>query len=384
MTTPPIPRYEFPVADRFRYIDHATMAAPPTMVAHAIAREASGATMLGSTAEDRRIERLERVRADAAAVLGVHADDVTFTGNTTQGMSLVATGLAWKPGDVVVVADRDHPLTTAPWHALADRGVEVRTVPVDEPSWSVEPARFADALEAADGRARAVVVSWVNAARGWRHDLAPLADLAHAHGALLVVDLIQGLGVIPADLTAWGVDAAVAGGHKWLLGPEGTGLLHTSAALRAHLHVAAPSWSSLAEQGERWRLDLDLDPTGRRFEGGTRNNIGTAGLGATIDMLLGVGIEVVWDHVSRWGDQLVAGLDQLGATVVSDRSPGGRSAIVTATFADHDPDALVEHLLARGIAVAARGGGVRFAPHGWNDDDDLAATLDAVANAWSR
>ena len=384
MTTPPIPRYEFPVADRFRYLDHATLAAPPTMVAHAIAREASGATMLGSTAEDRRIERQERVRTDAAAVLGVPSDDVTFTGNTTHGMSIVATGLSWQPGDVVVVADHDHPLTTAPWQALADRGVEVRTVAVDEPTWSVDPARFDDALEAAGGRARAVVVSWVNAARGWRHDLAALAAVAHAHDAWLVVDLIQGLGVIPADLSAWGVDAAVAGGHKWLLGPEGTGLLHTSADLRAELHVGAPSWSSLAEDGERWRLDLDLDRTGRRFEGGTRNNIGTAGLGATVDMLLGVGIDAVWAHVIQWGDQLVRGLTELGADVVSDRSPAGRSAIVTATFGDHDPDALVEHLLARGLVVAARGGGVRFSPHGWNDHDDLAATLDAVANTWSR
>lgn len=378
LVAPPLPRDQFPVADRFRYLDHATAAAPPTVVAHALARDASSATMLGSAGHRRRSERVEEVRATCAGLLGAAVDDVSFVRNTTAGLALVANGIDWSPGDRVVVADRDHPLTIGAWSSVAAQGVVLDVAAARDESWAVPLDSFRQVLEAGEGKVRAVVVSWVHYARGGRHDLAALAALAHQHGAILVVDVIQGLGVIPCDVGAWGVDAAVGGGQKWLLGPEGVGLLATTPELRERLRLREPGRGSMAEHGHQFSFDPTLNPTGRRFEGGSRNRAGIAGLGASTDLLAGVGIDTVWAHVDHWCDRLVTGLADLGATVVSDRSPAGRSPIVTATFGDADPVAIVERLVTRGVLAAPRGGGVRFSPHAWNNGDDLAVTLEAL------
>ena len=89
----PLPREQFPVADRYRYLDHASVAAPPTVVAHALARDAAAATMLGSAGHRQRNERVEEVRVTCAGLLGVPVDDVSFVHNTTAGLALVANGL---------------------------------------------------------------------------------------------------------------------------------------------------------------------------------------------------------------------------------------------------------------------------------------------------
>lgn len=381
--TAPLPREQFPVADRFRYLDHAGIAAPPTVVAHAVAREASAATMLGSTAAARRDERIEQVRATCAGIMGVPADDVTFIKSSADGLRLVAFGQPWVRGDRVILADSEHPSTAHPWMALARVGVNVDTVGAVGPAWSLPLEEFETALIAGAGRVRAVVVSWVHYARGWRTDLAALAELAHRHGAILVADVVQGLGVIPAQLADWGVDAALADGHNHLLGPEGVGLLYLSPTLRQTLWTPAVDEPApvpdLAAQPEADRL-LGR----RRFETASPNRLGTAGLGAAAELLAGAGIEAIWTHVDAWCDQLADGLNGLGATVVSDRSAEGRSAIVTATFDDADPVALTDRLVSYGVIVSGRTDAVRFAPHGWNDDGDLAATLHAVDRAWRR
>src|SRR4029079_9272548 len=97
VSTPPLPRDQFPVADRYPYLNHARVAAPPRVVAHALARDASGATMLGSISQDARRARVDGVRRTAAGLLGVAADDLTFVRNTTEGLAVLAASLPWSP-----------------------------------------------------------------------------------------------------------------------------------------------------------------------------------------------------------------------------------------------------------------------------------------------
>ncbi len=323
-------------------------------------------------------ERAEEVRASAAALMGVPTDDVAFVKNTTEGLGFVANGLAWREGDRVVVPDLEFPSTIYPWLGLRDQGVVVDLVPPVGTGRCLPVGAFAETI-ASGPPPKVVATSWVQFARGWRTDLAGLASVCHDAGALLCADVIQGLGVVPADLEAWGVDFAMADAHKWLLGPLGIGVLYVRRSCLEDLRPLEPGWASVVHR-EQWdNLDLVWDDSARRFEGGSPNMVGIHGMGASLDLLLGAGIETVWDHVSDLTDRACAGLASVGATVTCDRSAHGRSGIVTFIVDGQDPVTVNELLAARGVVCSARGGGVRLSPHGYNTYEEVDRLVAAVA-----
>jgi selenocysteine lyase/cysteine desulfurase len=330
--------------------------------------------------EDARIATAARVRGQVAVLLGAHVDDITFTRGTTDGLGLVAAGLDWNEGDVVVLPAHDHPSTELPWRARADVGVSVvRTVDIGEGGVSVDAV--ADALDRAEGRARVVALSWVQADTGRRADVAALAALAHDRGALLCLDAIQGAGVVPCDLGAWGVDAAALGTQKWLMGPHGLGVAAITAELRDRLRVAAPGRASVVDVAE---TPLTYVDSARRFEGGSINHGAIGALGASLELLLAAGIEDVWAWVKDLTERLVDGLDDLGIDVAAVPRGDEAAAIVTVPIPDASAEDAVARLAAEGVVASARGGGVRLAPHGWNTPDDVDVVLAEVATLLDR
>jgi cysteine desulfurase / selenocysteine lyase len=322
------------------------------------------------------------VRETAGRLLGVAARDLAFVKNTTEGLSFVANGLDWHDGDRVLVADREFPSTIYPWLSQRDRGVTVDLIEPVGPGWTLPLERFAEALRARP--TRVVAVSWVQFARGFRLDLAELAALCHDHGALLCVDAIQGVGILPASFEAWGVDFAAVDGYKWVLGPFGTGVLYVAAANRDLLRPLEPGWTSVAHRERYDHLVLTYDDSARRFEGGTLTTETILQMGASMDLLLDAGIDVVWRHVDGLLDHLVERIDGTRATVVSDRTPAGRSSIVTLDLDGHDPTRVVDALLAAGIVCSARGDGLRVSPHGYNTRDEIDALVDALVSVLHR
>lgn len=376
MTAPPLPRAAFPVTERWTYLNHAGVAPIPAPAAEAIAGYVSAARDEGGEAYARHEQREGEVRAAAASLMGVDVADVAFVKNTTQGLALVASGLDWSPGDRVVVPACEFPSNLYPWLALEELGVEVvRVEPVGEGD-RLPVERFEDALRV--GRVRVVAASWVQFGRGWRVDVTALASLAHEHGALFVLDAIQGLGVLPAEFAEWGVDVSAADGHKWLVGPEGFGVASVSSPAREQLRVLEPGWNSVIHRQDWENRDLVLDPTARRYEGGTQDYAGLYGLGASIDLLLSTGVDRIWSHVDSLCRRLAEGLAEAGATVLTDRSGGGASGIVTFTVPSMSAKKTAALLLEQAFAVRARGGGVRASPHGYNTEDEIDAFVDAV------
>ena len=366
----PLPRSIFPIVDRWAWFNHAGTGPLPTPAVVAITARAVAQSLDAAAAWDDHLARSAEVRVAGARLMGVDADDVAFVKNTTEGLAFVAGGLDLGPGDRVVLPDAEFPSNVYCWTALRDRGVTVDLVPLD---------RLLDEVAAG---CSAVACSWVQFGRGARTDLAALAEVAHGVGAFVCADVIQGLGVLPCDLAAWGVDAAVADGHKWLLGPEGTGLFYVSPSARERLRPLEPGWNSVAHR-EAWEnRELVHDASARRFEGGTPSTTGVAGLGASLDVLLAAGIDAVWAHVDRLCDRLVDGLEALGATVLSDRSPAARSGIVTFRFEGGIRNAeLYDRLLAERVHASTRGGGVRLSPHGHTSDDEVERVLAVLAAA---
>lgn len=374
---PPLPRDRFSLADGVVYLNTAVMSPLPRRAVAAMVADVEAAAEQGSSGYDVRMGEVEVVRDAAATLMGVGIDDVAFVRNTTEGLGLVAAGLDWRTGDAVVVPAADHPNTVLPWRARCDAGVEVIAVDRLGPTGTLPLDAFAAALDAGRGRVRVVAVSWVQADTGWRSDLAALARLAHAHDALLCIDAIQGLGVVPCELEAWGVDAAAAGAQKWMLGPHGIGVAYMTAHLRDRLRVLAPGASSVAEATGS---TLTYRTSARRFESGAHNHTGIAGLGAGLDLLADAGPDAVWAWVDHLATRLADGLGALGVEVVSARSNGERSGIVTAVLPGLDPLDAVARLERLGVVVAARGPGIRFSPHAWNTTAEVDAALAAVAS----
>ncbi len=358
-------------------MNHAGVTPLPQSAVREINRCAAEFALHGSAALGPWEAQQESARAAGARLLGAKGPhEVALVKNTTEGLSFVANGLSWQRGDRVLVPDREFPSSIYPWLSLRDFGVEVALVEPQGTGWTLPIEQFE--TELLRRPTRLVAVSWVQYARGWRTDLAELAALCHRHGALLCVDVIQGLGLIPCELDQWGVDFAAADAHKWLLGPLGVGLFFVAERNLDLLRPQEPGWASVAHRDDYENLELVYDVDARRFEGGSFNNITIAGMGASFDLLVEAGVDNVWRHVDHLLDLLVDGMAGSKFAVASDRSDEGRSGIVTLTAAHLDLDGAVAHLAERGIVVAARGGGIRISPHGYNTVEEIDHLLGAL------
>src|SRR5262245_30505137 len=212
-------RRHMPVVENWAFLDHAAVAPLSAPARDALLEWAGDVAGHGVVHEPRWLARIEEVRRQAARLLGADPFDVAFVKNTSEGVGLVAEGVPWRPGDNVVSAEDEYPANVYPWLNLARKGVELRRVKSREGRISLDDLRAA-----IDARTRVVTLSWVEFATGFRNDLDAVGQLCREEGVLFFVDAIQGLGVLPLDVSRTPVDFLAADGHKWLLGPEGAGL----------------------------------------------------------------------------------------------------------------------------------------------------------------
>ncbi len=308
----------------------------------------------------------DRARATIAGLVGAPSDDVAFFSSCSAAISQVAFGMRLSPGDEIVLPDQEYPSNAYPWHRAAQRaGARVVVVP-SRGDWSLDSAGL---LAAIGPRTRVVAVSFIEFSTGASADLEALAAAAHRVGAWLVVDAIQGLGVIPFSQHDAGVDVVCGGAHKWLCGPLGLGFLCARAELRDALEPLAVSATTFGTPDDA--VDAAKAPRRdrRRFEPGNPLVLASASAAASVEQLLEVGIKVV--HAEALGLRALVVEEALRRGF--DVRPGGgpvQSPIVT-FVPDVDPARLVEGLRARGVAVAPRGGGVRVAPHAHNTVADV-------------
>ena len=368
-------RSYFPVTRELAYLNHAGVAPISTRVEEALFRYAAEATRGGAFRYDAFFDaELERVRGRAATLLGAQPEEVAFVKNTTEGLGIVASGLDWRRGDQVVTCDLEYPSNVYPWWSLRGRGVETVTLRGRDGRLPLEAVE--DALRSP--RARLLALSSVEFGSGARNDLEALGKLCREHGVLFCVDAIQSLGCFPFDVERDGIDFLSADGHKWLLSVEGCGIFYCSKRVLDLLTPRVVGWRSVTQNRDFDRLHLDLQPGAGRFEEGTPNTAGIFGLGAAVNLLLEIGVEAIGRRVLELTDRLVEGLVERGARVLSPRSPGEASGIVSFRHGDEDPEHTARRLRKQQVFVVARRGGVRASPHFYNDDSDLDRLLQAL------
>ena len=341
------------------YLNYASQALLPEVSLRAATQVLQRYAQEGSLPMDYWKELVARARETLARLLGVPPETVAFISNTTHGIHLAMSLVPFEERDRVIVVGA-FPALVAPWMYWGVRGVEPTFVRWVAPSQVMRDVR----RELERRGARAVFVDWVHYATGRALSLGELLRLVRSHDAYLVVDGIQGLGLLPFGGEA---DIMVAGGTKWLLGPEGTGVIYVNP--ERTWEMGPVGWMSAEwESFSRVMPPRAPEAGARRLEAGSRNLPGIAALGESAGLLLSHGER--WAKVKGLVERIIEGAHRLGIPT-SLREP--ESGIVG--LGVPEPEELARRLAQRGIRVSAREGWLRVSPHCVNTREEVEEFL---------
>jgi selenocysteine lyase/cysteine desulfurase len=365
-------RHRFPIFERRVHINSCSQGALSDSVRGAYERYLADWDEHGAPWEY-WVEQLEAARRSIAGLLNADEDEVAVTTSVSAGVSALASGLRFDQGrDKVVVSDFEFPTIGQIWHAQERRGGRVVHVPA-APDGTIPLERFDAAI---DEETALVAVTHVCFRNGSRLDVEGVASLAHERGALVLLDAYQTVGSIPVDVRALGCDFLAAGVLKYLLGSAGLAFLYCRRELAERITPTTTGWFA---DRDIFQMDIhDYSPaaTARRFESGTPPIPPIyAGL-AGIELMQEIGIAETEAHVRELNSLLLAGLDELGAWVVTPRDPEQRGALLC--IASTDADALVAALARDGVVTSARDGNLRLSAHCYNTSEDAGSVLDSL------
>lgn len=312
------------------------------------------------------------------------ADHVVFTANSTEALNIAINGTIHR-GDHVISTDCEHNSVLRPLYRLEEeRGVELDFVPADRQG----RVDYSDFERLMRPHTRAVVCTHCSNLTGNVMDLARISDIAHRHGALLLVDASQTAGTVPIHMEALGVDVLCFTGHKGLMGPQGTGGL----CIRPGVEIGP--WKVGGSGVHSYDRHQPMEyPT--RLEAGTLNSHGIAGLSAALDVILERGVEDIQRAEHALMQRFYKGVRDIpGVTVYGDFSAPERCAIVALNIRDYDSSAVSDELtVTYGIATrpgahcaprmhkalgTTEQGAVRFSFSCYNTEQEVDAAIAAV------
>jgi selenocysteine lyase/cysteine desulfurase len=367
-------RGEFPIFEHTTYLNSCSQGALSHRVRAAYEEYLSGWDAHGAEWEH-WVERAEAARAAFARLLRADSDEIAVTTSVSQGVSGIVSALPFERGGRtrIVISEYEFPTVGQIAHAQELRGAEVVHVRPEDDG-SISPERFARAI---DERTALVCCTTVSYRTGHRHDVAEIARIAHERGALCLADSYQAVGALDLDVRALGADFVTGGTVKYLLASSGLGFLYVR---RERLSDLLPTQTGWFADEDIFQMDIsDYSPAAeaRRFDAGTPPvpNI-YAGL-AGVSIVEESGTAAIEEHVRGLADRLIAGLDELGATVATPRDPARRGPLVCVRSTD--VGALVAALAAERVVVSMRDANVRISLHLYNVEEDVDTVLAVLA-----
>lgn len=366
-------RQEFPVTQKCIYLDHSGVSPLPLPVKSAIETFLSEATQGGAFHYPKWSQQVVEIRRSCARLVHARPEEIAFVKSTSHGLSIVAKGLDWKPGDNVLIYEKEFPSNSYPWLNLQRKGVVVKIIPSRDGRIVID-----DIEKLIDSRTRLLSLSSVQYANGFRVDLKNVGGLCRKKNILFCVDAIQSLGVIPMDVKECSIDFLSADGHKWLLGPEGIGIFYCRKELVERIDPPLLGWKSVQNEFDFDHPDFALKTDAQRFEEGSMNLLGIFGLGAAIDLLSGVGIGAIEERVLGLGDVIIREAERKGYSLLTPKARKERGGNITIA-GNFDPAKTRDDLRGRGIMVNARGGGLRVSPHFYNTEEEIVTLFHALA-----
>ncbi|HZI18825.1 MAG TPA: aminotransferase class V-fold PLP-dependent enzyme [Pyrinomonadaceae bacterium] len=361
-------RAEFDVAARYGYLNSAGAGPVSRRTAAAAAEFYRETQESGDRRWESWLARREQARQDIARLVNAEPDEIAFTVNTSQGMNLIVDAL--EGGGEVAACELEFPVSTLPW---MHRGMRVRRVGARGGVLRAE-----DLLAAApDDPASVVCLSHVQYSNGLR---TRLEEVGEGKGRrAFVVNASQSAGVLPIDVKRMRIDALCSTGHKWMLGGYGSGFVYLSRELQARRPPRQMSWMSVEDpfgmRNDSYTLRADA---AARAEIGCPHFAGIFALGAAVRQALELGVGKIEARALALNRRLSESLEEAGWRVLSplgDESTRSAETLVEA----RDPQAVVRHLARAGVSTTIKPEGFRAATHFFNDEEDIARLVAALA-----
>ena len=360
---------EFPVRESLVYLNHAAVSPLSRRSADAMKHLADDCLRFGSLHYAEWLAVYQDLRVAAARLIHAAASEIALVKNTSEGIATIAMGLDWKPGDRMVGFREEFPANIYPWKRLEAKGVEITWLSVTDPL---------DRIDEACRGARLLAISFVQFLSGYRAPIQAIGEICRRNRCIYFVDAIQGLGAFPLDVGASHIDALASDGHKWLMGPEGCGILYISQALQERVEPVEFGWTNVAGYADYGSRDMALRPDAGRYECGTLNTIGCFGLKASIEFLLEVGVGEIAPVVQNLGDRIAKGVQAKGYELLGNRTPETGAGIVSFRKAGIEAPQVVAKLRSDGIIAAPRAGWVRTSPHFYISPLEIDRLVDSL------
>lgn len=378
-------RARFPLTRRRTYLNTGGLGASPQVAIDAMQAKTNELEEISEVGHSH--ELWSQIKERAGRVLGCAGEEVAYTRNTTEGANIICNGLKLKRGDEVITTTHEHVGNTVTWLARQKRdGIVVKTFVPSTASAAENIERLAALITP---RTRALSISHVTCSTGQVLPVKEIGQLAAEHGIWYFVDGAQAPGMLPVDVREIGCHAYATSGHKWLLGPKGTGLLYVRKealddidAKFVGAYSANGAWDMISTGEFEWAA------TAQRFEYGTVNVPLFVGLGASMQFLLDIGIDNVWRRDHALGSALIAGLNELGVEVLSPQHRDEHSGIITFRLQNMAYGEL-QQFLAKKYQLRTRGiyegglNGLRISLHVYNSFADVERVLAGVKAAQS-
>jgi selenocysteine lyase/cysteine desulfurase len=365
-------RDEFPIFETATYLNSCSQGALSHTVRAAVEDWLSGWDRNGAE-WDFWVERNETFRATVARLLRAEADDVAVTTSVSQGVSALVSALPLDgERNRIVISEYEFPTVGQIAHAQELRGAEVVHVRPDADG-GITAERFAEAI---DERTALVCCTTISYRSGHRHDVAGIAEAAHAAGALVLADSYQACGAVDLDVRSLGADLVTGGTVKYLLGTAGLGFMWARPEVYERLVPTQTGWFADEDIFAMSIADYSPHRSARRFDSGTPPVPALYAGVAGVSLVESVGVAAIEAHVAGLVERLLDGLDELGATVATPREPARRGPLVCVRSTDVEP--LVSSLADEAIVVSSREDKARIALHLYNVEEDVDRLLGAL------
>lgn len=378
-------RQQIPLLAGNVYLDNAGAGPPPLSVHSAMQSFLDEWRDYGEKWEAWLLE-IVKTRELFGRLINATLDEVACIPNVSSGLAAIANALPLKPGQNVVVSELNFPTNVYLWHALKRKGLlsEVRVLKAK--NGQVPPSDFEKAIDDKTAAVSLDYVSWIN---GYKEDIRAITQIAHSHGALMLVDAFHAVGVIPVDVRELDVDVLACGTYKWLMGPHGTAFLYVSREALKRLDPGIVGWHGISDsvvarvrsRQEIFDRPFDISsvtPAGdaTRFEWGTWAVITVIGAKAALEFTLKYNPQERGPLVEHLNKRLVEGLERKGKKITSPLEAGRRSGIVT--FEVKDAAQVSRKLLQEHVVVAPRPNTLRVSPHFYNTDLEVDTFLEKL------